>query len=147
MKLPPGIHVEQDLGQDDETRGLISLAKVIVIPRLQAARWELRFEGADGLGCWDFCWDLPRKGLRLIHSIAREEDGFPWAHVSVSRRSQVMPTWEQTRDVWRLIYPDVTGVVVIPPATQHVNLAEVSHVWGNLSQPAVPDFTHGLGSI
>jgi hypothetical protein len=85
--------------------------------------------------------------MRMIHSIAREEDGHVWAHVSVSRRDGVMPTWDQARDVWRLIYPTVLGVVVVPPEDKHVDLAEVAHVWGNLDVPALPDFTHGLGTI
>jgi hypothetical protein len=58
-----------------------------------------------------------------------------------------MPTWGQARDVWRLLYPTVLGVIVIPPEDRHINLAEVAHVWGNLDRPAVPDFTHGMGTI
>jgi hypothetical protein len=130
-------------GQDDETVGYVRLARRFAIPRLARGRWQLRYDGADGLGCYD----LPRKGLRAIHSIAREQDGDVWAHVSVSRRDRCLPTWEQTRDIWRLIYPAVAGVIVIPAETSHVNMAEVMHIWGNLSRPAVPDFTRGHGTI
>ena len=110
--------------------------------RLAGAGWIQLYPGADGLGAWL----LRKRGLRLIHSLARE-DGDIWAHVSLSRADRVMPTWEQIRDAWRLLYPETAGVVVIPAATSHVNLGEVAHVWGNLDRPAVPEFSHGLGTI
>lgn len=72
-------------------------------------------------------------------------DGDVWAHVSLSRADRVMPAWEQVWDV--LLYPETAGVVVIPAAASHVSYAEVAHVWGNLDRPAVPDFSHGLGTI
>lgn len=105
--------------------------------------WRCRVEGEDGLGIFDH----PRANLRFVHSVATELDGETWAHVSVSRRDQKMPTWEQLRDTWRLIYPDVLAVVVIPPEDKHVNLAEVAHAWGCLTKQVLPDFTHNLGSI
>lgn len=132
-----------DATQDDETRGQITLLRLTAVPRMESLGWVLRMDGADGLGCWD----RPKRGLRLIHSLAREGDGNVWGHVSVSRRDRVMPTWEQTADVWRLVYADVYGVIVVAPDSHHVNIAEVAHVWGNLSAPTVPDFTHGLGTI
>jgi hypothetical protein len=131
--------------QDDETRGLIRLTVRRCLPLLSGGGWQVVFPGEDGLGCWDK--KRGRYQLRLIHSIARELDGDVWAHLSVSRRDGVLPTWDQARDVWRLLYPDITGVVVIPPETDHVNLGEVAHIWGDLTRPAVPDFTHGLKTI
>jgi hypothetical protein len=134
----------QKAGQDDETAGLIALTERRCVPILRANRWECRFPGADGLGCWD---RRGKFGMRLIHSIARETDGDVWSHLSLSRSDGVMPTWEQTRDVWRLLFDQIAGVIVIPPASSHVSIAEVAHVWGNLSRPTVPDFTHGLPTI
>lgn len=134
---------EAALHQDDETRALVALLRPYAHDRLARAGWVLRADGEDGLGLFD----QPKRGLRLIHSIARELDGDAWAHVSVSRRDRALPTWEQTRDVWWMIYPDALGVIVVAPESKHVNIAEVTHVWGNLSRPAVPDFTHGLGTI
>ncbi|MBA3654565.1 MAG: hypothetical protein H0W70_10270 [Actinobacteria bacterium] len=129
--------------QDDETRGQIMLLKAEAYPRLARAGWLLRYEGEDGLGLLD----QPKRNLRIIHSIAREQDGDVWAHLSLSRRDRTFPTWEQTRDAWWLIYPNLAGVIVVAPQTKHVNVAEVAHVCGNLSKPAVPDFTRGLGTI
>ena len=143
VSLDSRIAEVQESAQDDETRRIILRTESALAPILVRNRWQPLYAVEDGLGAWE----LPRKGLRMIHSIARETDGCVWAHLSLSRRDRVMPTWEQLRDVWRLLYPDVLAVVVIPPAADHVNIAEVAHAWANLDRPAVPDFTHGLGSI
>ena len=128
--------------QDDETRGYQRLAAHRV-PLLHCAGWRVLYEGGDGLGAWGH----PRLQRRFIHSIAREADGEVWAHVSLSRSDKRMPSWEQVRDIWRLVYPSLYGIVVIPPEDKHVNIAEVAHIWGCLTKPTVPDFTHGIGSI
>lgn len=110
---------------------------------LYKAGWQELRQAADGLGMWVH----RRNNLRLIHSIAAEQDGEVWAHVSVSRADRKMPTWEQLRDTWRLIYPEQLAIVVIPPAGEHVNMAEVAHAWGCLTARPIPDFTHGLATI
>lgn len=129
--------------QDKETEGFQRLAAQFAVPRLQLGGWTCRTLGADGLGCWDH----RRRNLRLIHSIARADDGEVWAHVSVSRRDRVMPTWGQTRDAWWLIYDQVPGVIVVAPPQEHVDIAEVSHVWGCLTRRVVPDLSYGMGTI
>jgi len=110
------------------------------IARLILMGWEQIVEGGDGLGCWDH-----PKGLRLIESSAVEEDGHVWSHLSVSRKDHWMPTWEQLRDVFRLVHPHLYGYVVIAPPDRHVNIAEVAHVWACLDStvPPLPDFTRG----
>lgn len=139
---PEAIEAARAAAQDDETRGYQRLAEPIA-RRLIIKNWRQVYRADDGLGCWD----QPTLGQRVIHSIARELDGDVWAHVSLSRRTGRMPTWTEVRDIWRLFYPDVAGVVVIPAASNHVSIAEVAHIWGNLNRPAVPDFSHGLGTI
>lgn len=124
---------------DTRCSALLAACRITGGPSLQRAGYFCRFDGRDGLGCWD----NPKKGMRIIHSIELRE-GAHWGHVSLSRRDRVLPTWEQTRDAFRLIYPDRFGVVVIPPTEKHVDWGEVMHVWANLDKPAVPDFTwHG----
>ena len=118
-------------------------ADMIVAERLEAKGWTCNVQGADGLGCWDH----NHRGHRLIHSLAIEEDGEVWAHVSMSRRDRKLPTWEQLRDLWWLMYPDIVGMQLIVPHTEHVNINEVLHVWGCLTKIVVPDFTHGGDSI
>lgn len=118
-------------------------AYVDAVPRLMLMGWHQSIGGADGLGCWDN-YTLR---MRVIESTAVELDGNVWSHVSVSRQDRKLPTWEQTRDVFWLIHPDRAGVIVVAPSDRHVNIAEVMHVWCNLTADTVPDFTRGGTSI
>lgn len=128
---------------DSEEQRHISVA-LLQLATLQQRGWVLRVPGADGLGCLDH----PRRNLRVIHSVCREADSRIWAHVSISRRDRQMPTWEQTRDVFREVMGDTAlGVIVVPPASEHVNLAEIAHVWACLDERPIPDFTRGTGTI
>jgi hypothetical protein len=112
--------------------------------RLRRHRWKCDGAGADGLGSWVH----RARGLALIHSVALEQDGELWEHVSVVRRDGLMPSWEQTRDVFREVAgDDALGIIVVPPKSEHVDIAEVAHVWRCLTRRPVPDFTHGLRSI
>lgn len=107
------------------------------------AGWVLRVPGADGLGCLD----EPKRGLRVIHSIARQ-GGKVWLHVSVSRRDRCLPTWDQLRLVKDLfVGKDRTALQVLPPEADYVNKAEVLHLWCCLDGDVTPDFTAGTGSI
>lgn len=129
---------------DDEVRGYIELMRKPVSLRLHDFGWTCRYEGEDGIGCWDH---IGNPQIRMIHSAAREDDGQVWSHVSLSRKDGIYPTWEQQRDVFRLIHPDQPGVIVVSPASEHVNIAEVAHVWCCLTQRTVPDFSSGTGTI
>jgi hypothetical protein len=112
--------------------------------RLRRHRWKLDTPGADGLGRWIH----GARGLGLVHSIAVEDDGELWEHISISRRDGKMPSWEQLRDIFREIAGnEALGIVVIPPKTEHVDIAEVAHVWRCLTRRPLPDFTKGSGSI
>ncbi|HEY2201939.1 MAG TPA: hypothetical protein VGH56_08620 [Solirubrobacteraceae bacterium] len=119
--------------------------------RLLAARahlhrnhWKQVTKGVDGLGSWIH---RPRK-LGMIHSVAYEMDGELWEHVSLSREDGKMPTWEQTRDVFHEVCgPNALGIIVVPPKEEHVNIAEVAHIWHCLTRRPLPDFTRGLGTI
>jgi len=112
--------------------------------RLKRYRWQQVKPGLDGLGSWEH----GARGLGLIHSVALEQDGQVWEHISVSRRDGQMPSWTQLRDTFREVAGrDALGVVVIPPAAEHVDIAEVAHVWRCLTRRPLPDFTHGGRSI
>jgi hypothetical protein len=121
---------------DDACMAHVELMRPMAEERLLLRGWKCVYEGGDGLGCWDH----PHLGLRIIHSVARENDGCRWGHVSMSLRSRRLPTWEQARDAFRMVYPGQYGVIVIAPDPNHVNRAEVMHVWCNLDNPTVPDF-------
>jgi hypothetical protein len=112
--------------------------------RLARHRWRQVTKGLDGLGAWEH----RARGLGLIHSVAVEQDAELWEHVSVSRFDGDMPTWAQVRDTFREVCGnDALGVVVVPPKSEHVDLAEVAHVWRCISRRPLPDFTHGGGTI
>lgn len=116
----------------------------VVVARLRRHRWQQVTPGADGLGSWEH----GARGLGLIHSVAVEQDGNVWEHVSVSRFDGEMPSWAQLRDTFREVSgDDALGVVVIPPKSEHVDIAEVAHVWRCLTARPLPDFTQGGRSI
>lgn len=84
----------------------------------------------------------------MIHSLAIEQDGEPWEHISISRSDGELPTWEQTRDTFHEVAgAEALGIIVVPPKSEHVNLAEVQHVFRCLSRRPIPDFTRGMNSI
>jgi hypothetical protein len=108
--------------------------------RLAAAGWHVNPAGdacVDGLGCWDRS-RAPQ--TRLVHSLHRYADGHVWAHLSVSQRSGILPSWEQVRDVQWLVYPDMAGLIVVAPQEEHYSIGEVAHVWTCLTGSPVPDF-------
>jgi hypothetical protein len=112
--------------------------------RMRRHRWRQVTPGRDGLGAWQH----GARGLGLIHSIALEQDGQLWEHVSVSRADGELPTWAQLRDSFREVAgDDALGIVVIPPKSEHVDIAEVGHVWHCLTRRPLPDFTRGGRSI
>ena len=112
--------------------------------RLASRRWKQVTRGFDGLGLWQH----GARKVALIHSVAYEKDGELWEHVSVSRRDGEMPTWTQVRDVFRDVCgDDALGIIVVPPKSEHVDIAEVAHVWRCLTKRPLPDFTQGTSSI
>lgn len=110
--------------------------------RLTVRGYRQVYANNDGVGLWQL-----RRRLRLLHSMAREDDGQVWAHVSVSNPANTMPTWHEVRDAGWLLYPGHHGIIVVAPQSTHVNIANVAHVWYCLTGLSCPDFTHGYSSI
>jgi hypothetical protein len=104
--------------------------------RLRAAGWRLREDSVAGAGIWDH----RRGGLRLVHSIGRETDGHLWGHTSLSSRDGALPGWYLLRDAQWLLYPGLRAVVVIAPASEHVNISQTVHAWTPLTADVIPDF-------
>lgn len=128
---------------DHEVDKIVRDVNFDVRPRLILRGWSCSVEGADGLGRWTKPGVLCAS-QGLVHSIARELDGDVWSHLSLSRSDKKMPSWYELRDAFRLVHPTAYGIVVVPPLDKHVSIAEVSHIWTNLTSPAfVPDFTRG----
>lgn len=128
--------------QDDETRALVAAGLPAQAERLTRAGFRQSRQAGDGAGCWDH----RRRPLRIIHSVSREADGQAWAHVSVSHYDNSLPGWYEVRDAQWLLYPDQPGLVVIAPVGEHVDIANVAHVWTCLTARVLPDFRH-LGMI
>ena len=76
------------------------------------------------------------EGLVVIASIAPEEDGRWWLHVSASTTGRKVPTWRQMGLIKKLfIGPDAEAYSVFPPKDRHVNIGEVLHLWHCLDAP------------
>jgi hypothetical protein len=103
--------------------------------RLKAAGWVQRKEAYAGAGMWDH-----RSGHRVIHDIGRYDDGNLWGHTSVSRRDGKLPDWYALNGAHRLLYPDLKGMQLAVPEGEHVNIAEVAHMWTCLTGDVLPDF-------
>lgn len=134
----------REASQDERTAHFIELVRIAILPSVLQAGWVCLHEGEDGLGQFRH----EARGWVAIHSIAIEQDKEVWLHVSMSRRNKEMPPWRQVRDTWWEFAGNVRGLVVLAPPSDHVNLAEVAHAWGCLTNPdLLPDFSHGLGTI
>lgn len=125
---------------DAEAVALVARDRPAQERRLSGAGWRLNADQGtcvDGVGCWD---RLRAPATRLVHSLHRYGDGNVWAHLSVSHRSGLLPSWEQVRDVQWLLYPDTPGLVVVAPRGEHYSIGEVAHVWTCLTGSPLPDF-------
>lgn len=125
----------------DDSAILKELARIVeTYPKHRYGLMECR---GDGFG-------FLRQDRRLvvIVSVAREEDGRIWKHVSVSRRGQ-LPTYEDLKEVKRWFISDKeTAYQVFSPADKHVNIHPYClHLWSCLDGAVTPDFSRGSGSI
>jgi hypothetical protein len=105
--------------------------------------WHLTEERLDGAR-----WDNHKKRLIVIASIAKEQDGKTWMHLSMSHHRRV-PTYDE------LVYlkrhwagEDRKCIMVLPKKEEHVNInPRVLHLFCCLDGDPLPDFTHGKGTI
>lgn len=123
-----------------------------LMPRVLPPHWKgPQDNGHDGL-VYHYSPPFGRTLLVLV-SAERESDGRLWLHVSVSKRNpsgttRELPDWDDMRKVKDLFVGRARyAYMVLPPSEKHVNLGEVHHLWCCLDGPALPDFTHGTGSI
>lgn len=113
-----------------------------IAARLPGKVWAI-LEATDDGGSY-----RSTQGLTVIASVACEQDGRLWAHVSASRKSRV-PDYADMCLVKRMFLgPERTAYQVHVPESRHVNLtATVLHLWCPLDGDVLPDFTSGTGSI
>jgi hypothetical protein len=114
--------------------------------RLLPYGWRRKNPLREKTEVWDY-----RSSLRVIWSEGKQLDGRWWAHVSVSRRDEKLPTWEQLTTVKDLfIGTEAEAYQVLPPEARYVNQHPgVLHLWACRDEPGgvLPDFTMGSGSI
>jgi len=88
------------------------------------------------------------KGLVVIVSLAEEQDGKRWLHVSCAKKNK-LPSWDDLKEVKDIfIGPDKLAVQVLPPASRFININPYClHLWMCLDGDPVPDFARGGRSI
>jgi hypothetical protein len=113
--------------------------------------WRILAPGADGQA-----WGGRIKGqpLVVIWSVALEDDGQTWLHVSATagpRRATRTPTYDEMAEVKRLFCGDHRPALSVwPRASEHVNLhPHALHVWAPFDATTwpLPPFDAHTGSI
>lgn len=99
---------------------------------------EIRLDGARYVS---------RQKLMVITSMAVEQDGRRWVHLSASHKSRI-PTWSELVEIRDIFLGDVYAYQVLAPRDKHVNINDrVLHLWHCLDEVPMPDFTQGTGSL
>lgn len=132
----------QEARQDSETQRWVQTWKL----SLGGLRgWRLLEDGADGE---KYLGKINGQPIVVIWSIAREEDGKPWLHVSASHPSRV-PTWEEMAEVKRLfVGADRFALQLHPPEAVYVNIhARVLHLWAPVEHWPLPEFSAVVDGI
>ncbi len=95
-----------------------------------------------------------RGAIQVLLSVARYDDGRIWLHVSAAGRTGPerwhLPSWEDMKRVKNdFIGADRWAYQVFPDERSYVNKnAYVLHLYSLLEgEPALPDFTWGLGVL
>jgi hypothetical protein len=110
---------------------------------------------------WTMCgvWEtnggiFTRGSLQVIYSVSRYDDGEIWVHASVCGRTPrggfYLPSFDELKRVKRdFIGEDRWAYQVFPSAKDYVNENPyVLHLYARMGgEPALPDFTWGLGGI
>lgn len=107
--------------------------------------WEMMEERVDG-----FSWRNRARGMAVIVSAARYQDGKLWLHISLSRPSS-MPRYEDIAYVKRqFLGDDFKAIMVMPEKRYHVNIHPYClHLYHCLEKggDSLPEFSLGDGSI
>jgi len=119
-----------------------------VFPHILGPSWreEKVNVGPDGRVWYAESPNHPR--LTVLGSVARENDGKFWMHVSMSHPDR-LPHWVVVKAVKQLfIGPDRKAINVIPADAEFVNIHPYCHhLFACLEGDPLPDFTAGTGSL
>jgi hypothetical protein len=105
--------------------------------------WILEQTRADGAR-----WINNKRQMVVIGSIAIEDDGKKWLHMSMSHRKRV-PTYDELIYLKRnWIGEDRKAIMVLPEKEKHINIHPfVLHLFCCLDGDPLPDFTQGGDTI
>lgn len=101
-----------------------------------------RPHGPDG---WSY---LHRREDSSVIVSCAPHDEHEWVHASIAHPDR-MPSYDDLKLLHAAVFGDGWAYQVFAPPSDHVNIHQHAlHLWGRLDgKPALPDFTHGLGSI
>lgn len=101
--------------------------------------WTVIDRREDGL-----MWQrLKGEAIKVIESTQVESDGRTWLHVSVSKPTKKMPTYEDVATARKLFIGEHRECYqVFPPSHRYVNINPVLHLWTCLDAPegVLPQF-------
>lgn len=105
--------------------------------------WRMIEERADGR-----FWLNRKRGLSVVASIAVEQDGLRWLHLSMAHTRR-LPTYHEMVYLKRhWAGPDKKCLMVFPAEEEHVNIyPNCLHLFCCLEGDALPDFTWKTGSL
>lgn len=105
--------------------------------------WNLFENREDGAS-----WINKKRKLFVIASIATEQDGKRWLHLSISHRNR-MPTYEELTYLKRhWAGEDKKCIMILPEKQKHINIHPYAlHLFHCLSGDPLPDFTQGQNTI
>lgn len=114
---------------------------------IRGPMWRLVARGIDG-DKWALA-EAHHSGMSVIWSIATEQDGRIWLHVSAARIAR-LPSYSDMSRIKRLfIGPDQFAYSVWAPDSEHISIHDnCLHLWHPLTgELPLPDFTRGTGTI
>ena len=107
------------------------------IPSVLPASWSLVRTTLDG-AAW-----VTNHGLSVIGSVATEQDGKRWVHLSCARSGR-LPSWFDLREVRDVLLGDAVAYQVLPSKSRYINLhPNCLHLFHCLDGDPLPDFTRG----
>lgn len=95
-------------------------------------------------------WErLVGQRIKVIESVSIESDGRKWLHVSVSKPSRKMPTYEDIQEARKWFVGEHRECYqVFPTKDRYININPVLHLWACLDEPdgVLPHF-EGMANI
>ncbi len=95
-----------------------------------------------------------QKGLKIILGLEPHDDGCEWLHLSISGKGVIsgmdrIPTYSELAEAKEVFLGTHSkAVMVLPPRKEWVNIHPcVLHLFSNVDEDSLPDFTRGSGAL